>query len=96
MKRVRVYGVEITDSYARTLIGGLTDAGSPAALAAARQISGALDRHDSAGPLTPEMRDAILGVLPAASPSRPGLRHLHRTLLQDHEARQDAAETGCA
>ena len=90
MKRVRVYGVEITDSYARTLIGGLTDAGSPAALAAAKQISGALDRHDSAGPLTPEMRDAILAVLPTASPSRPGLRHLHRTLLRDHEARRDA------
>ena len=90
MSGVRVYGVEITDSYARTVIGGLTKAGTPAALAAARQISGALDRHDSAGPLTPEMRDAILAALPPPSPSRPGLRHLHRALFQDHEARQDS------
>jgi hypothetical protein len=94
MSGVRVYGVEITDSYARTLIGGLTNAGTPAALAAAKQISGALDRHDSAGRLTPEMRDAILAALPTTSSSlRPGLRHLHRTLLNDHEARRDTGET---
>ena len=41
MGNVRVYGVDITESYARCLIRWLTRSGTPAGLEAARQISGA-------------------------------------------------------
>lgn len=83
--QVRVYGVDIQDVYARRLIGSLTKAGTPVALAAARQIAYALHARDSAGPLTPEMRDAILAALKA--PHSPGTKELRRALLQDQDAR---------
>ena len=87
MSRVRVYGVDIQEIYARRLVGNLTNAGTPAALAAANQLSGALKRQNSTGPLTPEMRDAILAALP--TPPQPGIKPLHRALFQDQAARRD-------
>ena len=88
--QVRVYGVDIQDMYVRRMISALTEAGTPVALAAAKQLAGALDRHDSAGRLTPAMRDAILEVLPTAP--QPGMKQLRRALVQDHGARQDSHE----
>ena len=70
MPRVRVYGVEIPEMHVPRLVGGLTRTGTPEALAAAAQIAGAPDRNNSAGRLTPDMRDAILAVRPHSS--RPG------------------------
>jgi hypothetical protein len=54
---------------------------------AADQISGGLERQDSAGRLTPAMRDAILATL--RTKGQPGIKALYRALLQDHNARQD-------
>jgi hypothetical protein len=88
MRQVRVYGIDIQDVHVRKVIGALNKTGTPAALAAASQLSRALSRMDTAGQLTPAMRDAILEVLPAAP--QPGLTALHRALLQDHVARTDS------
>jgi hypothetical protein len=88
MREVRVYGVDIHDIYARRLIRALTDTGTPASLAAAKQIAGGLERNDSAGPLTPEMRDAILAALQL--PAQAGMKNLYRALLQDQDARRDS------
>ena len=81
---VRVYGCEVNDQHARRLIGQLTKNGSPAALAAARMIARGISQQDTAGRLTPEMRDAILVAIDVP---RPGLRPLHRALLNDQRAR---------
>lgn len=89
MPRVRVYGVEIPEMHVPRLVGGLTKTGTPEALAAAAQIAGAPDRNNSAGRLTPDMRDAILAVL-SASQQPLGLRPLRQALAQDHEARKDS------
>lgn len=85
--RVCVYGVSIQDVYARSLIGGLTKTGTAPAKAAATKISAALARHDSAGPLTPDMRDAILATLDV--PTHKGTKDLYRALLKDQAARRD-------
>ena len=87
MPRVRIYGVEVPDIHVPRLVNGLTKAGTPAALAAADQIGSASDRHNSAGPLTVEMRDAILDVLATSPPLPRGLQPLRQALLQDHKAR---------
>ncbi len=89
MARVRIYGVEVADIHVPRLVNGLTNAGTPAALAAAGQIGSASDRHNnSAGPLTVEMRDAILAVLATSPPLPRGLQPLRQALLQDHNARR--------
>jgi hypothetical protein len=91
--QVRVYGVDIHDLHARRLVGALTAAGTPAALAAAKQVSGALDRRGSAGRLTPEMRDAILAIMrPPARAPQGVTKELYRALLQDQVARRDSPE----
>jgi hypothetical protein len=82
---VRVYGCELTETNARLLIRLLTESGTPAAVAAAEMISDGLSRQDSAGKLTPEMRDAILSVL---TKPRNGLDVLQRALLKDQRARE--------
>jgi hypothetical protein len=80
---VRIYGCEINERPARRLIGQLLKAGTPAAMAAAKAISDGLDKHASAGPLTPEMRGAIL----SAMDRHHGLRGLSRVLSSDQRAR---------
>ena len=87
MPRVRIYGVDVPDIHTPRLVIGLTKAGTPAALAAARQIRSALDQHNTAGPLTADMRDAILAVLATSPPLPRGLQPLQQALLQDHNAR---------
>lgn len=81
---VRVYGCEITQAHALGLIGQLTKEGSPAALAAAEMISHGVSEHGTAGRLSPEMRDTILVAIEVP---RPGLRALHRALVNDQRAR---------
>jgi|tagenome__1003787_1003787.scaffolds.fasta_scaffold15606307_1 hypothetical protein len=81
---VRVYGCEIEDRAARRLIGQLTKSGTPTAMAAAKVISQGLDKQDSAGKLTPEMRDTILS---AINGQNHGLRGLLRVLSSDQRAR---------
>ncbi len=88
MPRVRIYGIEVPDIHVPRLVNGLTRAGTPAALTAATQIGSARDRHNSAGPLTVEMRDAILAVLETSRPLPRGLQALRQALLQDHNARR--------
>ena len=90
--QVRVYGVDIQEIYARRLIGSLARAGTPAALAAAKQISGALDQGGSAGRLTAEMRDAILATLRPPAPAPQGTKELYQALLRDQVARRDSPD----
>jgi len=90
MAAVRIYGVDIHDNQARKIISDLNKAGTPAALAAANQIAGALARQNSAGRLTPEMRDAILATL--RTPDFQGTKELYRALHRDQLARRDSEE----
>ena len=83
---IRVYGIDLALVHARELIGQLKKDGSLAALAAAKPISAATDQGGSAGPLTPEMRNAILAAI-QRFPTRNGIERLHRALLKDLDAR---------
>ena len=87
MSQVRVYGVDIKDGYARQLIARLNRVGTPPAVAAANRIADGLARQGTAGPLTPEMRDAILAAL--RRPDHAGTKVLYRALRQDQGARRD-------
>ena len=87
-----MYGVDVPHVHVPRLVTGLTQAGTPAAHAAAMQIADARARQlDSAGPLTVEKRDALYALLSTFPLLPQGLRPLHHALAKDHHARHDGS-----
>ena len=85
VRRVRLYGVAVTDNNCRLLITALIADGTPAALETAERISGELAQRKATTALNPEARDALLRNIPKQPPS--GLIALRQALVNDQRAR---------